>query len=180
MHKSELGLVHVYTGDGKGKTTASVGLGVRCSGREKYVAMFQFLKNTPSSELYSIKKLDPYFKVFRNEKFAQKFIEEMNEAEARNMQKAMLNLFDDAMSYMRNEKCDLIILDEIFVCIKYKIISENILISLIKNKPAHIELVLTGRGASERIMSMADYVTEMKCLKHPYEKGISFRDGIEQ
>lgn len=171
------GIVQVYTGDGKGKTTASIGLCIRALGRGFKVYMVQFLKGRDTGELHILNKLDN-FKVFRFQT-SEKFFYQMTDEEKSILKEEMGKAYKFIESVFRNNECDLLILDEIMGAIQNNLYSVDDVIKLIEEKPNEIELVLTGRNAPKPIIDRADLVTEMKLIKHPYEKGIPARYGIE-
>lgn len=172
------GLVHIYTGDGKGKTTAALGLGVRACGRGLKVLMVQFLKGTPTGEMYSLKALEPGFILYRGTE-TKKFVWEMNEAEKAQTAADQRSILNHAFQTAYEGGCNLLILDEILGAISAGMIEEKEVIDFVKNKPENIELVLTGRGASSELIELADYVSEIRAVKHPAEKGVNARKGIE-
>jgi cob(I)alamin adenosyltransferase len=172
------GLIHVYTGDGKGKTTAAVGLGIRACGRGLNVLMVQFLKSLPTGEELSLKKLEPGFMLHRGTSNI-KFVPQMSEEERSRTAKEQLSIFNYAAEAAASGKYDLIIMDEAFGAIATGMLGKELLINFVKTKPEKLELVLTGRGAPKELIDMADYVSEIHALKHPAEKGISGRRGIE-
>lgn len=172
------GLIHIYTGDGKGKTTAAIGLGVRACGHGMKVLMVQFLKSTPTGEIYCLKSLEPNFRLCRGTE-SKKFTWQMGEEEKAHAAAEQQDMFNNAVNAARNGECDLLILDEILGAISSGMLDEKQLISFIENKPDGLELVLTGRNADSDLIGLADYVSEIKAVKHPAEKGIHARKGIE-
>jgi cob(I)alamin adenosyltransferase len=170
------GLVHIYTGDGKGKTTASIGLGIRAAGSGMKVLMVQFLKGRKSSEEVLIEKLKPDFEILKNRQI-EKFVWELTPKEKEEMKKNTLQLFEYAAQNARNK--DLIILDEIIAAVTTGLIEVTKICEFIKNKPSNLELVLTGRNAPDELIELADYVSEINAVKHPISKGIQARRGIE-
>jgi len=174
-HKLEKGLVQVYTGDGKGKTSAAFGAALRAVGRGLRVYVIQFIKGGfDYGELYSIKSL-PNLKLTA---FGRgRFITE-SKPPKEDVQLAR-KAFELAQKVVNSGEYDMIVLDEINVALHLKMISVNEVIQLIKNKPKHVELILTGRNAPARIIEAADLVTEMKEIKHPYADGVPPRKGIE-
>lgn len=166
------GLVHIYTGDGKGKTSSAMGLAIRCAGHGKNVTVYQFLKATPTGELNSLKKIGiNTIRVNTCEKFYCDMNDEEKLITTRETEKAVNSIF--------SEQCDLLILDEILCAVDNGIIDTDAVIKIITNKSADTELVLTGRNMPQKLMEYADYISEIKCLKHPYEKGIEARCGID-
>jgi cob(I)alamin adenosyltransferase len=171
----ETGLVHIYCGDGKGKTTAAVGLAMRCVGAGGRVLFFQFLKGNTSSERNVIEKLGNIDVVsgIDNMKFVWTMTEDEKAETARRYREIFSELKKKAEAY------DMLILDEVIPALKYDFISEGELIDFIASKPKNTELVLTGRNPSERLVGLADYVTEMKKIKHPFDRGVNARNGVE-
>ncbi|ACL75687.1 cob(I)yrinic acid a,c-diamide adenosyltransferase [Ruminiclostridium cellulolyticum] len=172
------GLVHIYTGDGKGKTTAAIGLGVRACGDNMKVLMVQFLKSRDTCELHSLKKLEPEFTVLRGFS-CKKFVWNMTEEEMEEARKEATEIFLNVKNLVLQNKYDLVILDELIGVLTNGFIKEDDVIAMIKDKPQETELVLTGRNAGKRLIEAADYVSDIKAVKHPYQEGISARKGIE-
>ena len=171
------GLIHVYTGDGKGKTTASLGLAIRAAGRGFKVVMVQFLKSSDTGELKIIEKI-PNFEVHRFER-PRGFFWTLNDIEKIELQEDMNIAIDFVRQRLQTGDCDMLILDEVMGSIKNNLIDLDMLVDLLKNKKSHIEVVLTGRNVPDKIVEIADYVSEINAIKHPFEKGISARRGIE-
>jgi cob(I)alamin adenosyltransferase len=193
--RSSLGLLHVYTGDGKGKTSASLGLAIRAVGRGLRVCMIQFLKTGETGEFYSIKKyfpnkmeIIPYGaeavkeRQVRITEFSEKtkdkgptkfkFLPDTLEKDAAQM--GMLQ----AIHSLKNEECDILILDEINVVLDKGILTLHDFKEMLSYR-GKIEIVCTGRDAPKEIMDMADYVTKFENIKHPWQKGIVARRGID-
>jgi len=171
--KNNFGKIHVYTGDGKGKTTAAFGLALRAAGAGCKVYIIQFLKARQYSELNSLRKL-PAITVKR---FGQEsYIYQKATAKDKILAKKAMVWSKKVIS---SRKFDLVILDEVFLATWFKLIKVSDVANLIKTKPAGVELVLTGRKAPKEIIKLADYVTEMKEVKHPYQNGLMARKGIE-
>lgn len=173
-----LGLIHIYTGDGKGKTTTAVGLGVRAFGCGYRVMLVQFLKNASSGELSTLAQLGDGFKVVRFDK-PDGFIWQMNEEEKLALKKSVSEGFQFVREVMAKNACDLLILDEMIGTVTNRLVEEEEVLSMLQNKPSQMEIVMTGRKAPQKLMQVAHYVTEMLPLKHPMEKGIGARRGIE-
>lgn len=178
MKKLEKGLIHIYTGDGKGKTTAAVGQGTRTSGGGYKVLMTQFLKGDDTGELYSIEKMAPNFEIKR---FAsiKNFYRNLDEAGRQQVQQEANDGIKFIQTALEEECYNLIIMDEIMAVLYLEIIPVEVVVNLLKNKPEHVEMILTGRNAPEELIQLADYVTEMKMIKHPFQQGIYARKGIE-
>ncbi|KJU71099.1 cob(I)yrinic acid a,c-diamide adenosyltransferase [Clostridium baratii] len=174
----ELGLIHIYCGDGKGKTTAAMGLGMRAAGRSKKVLLTQFLKSNKTGELNSIEKLSEFFHVVKGVP-AKKFVWNMNEEEKLEVKKEHTNRFREVTKKAIEEEYDLLILDEIIATINRDFVMLSEVIDFLKNKPTGLEVVMTGRNPKEELIELADYVSEIKAIKHPYNKGIKSRVGIE-
>lgn len=175
----ELGLIHIYCGDGKGKTTASMGLGMRAAGRNMKVLLTQFLKDNTTGELASIEKLGENFEVFKGAP-VKKFFKFMTPEEQVATKKEHEERFRAVTKKAVDEKFDLLIMDEIIASVNLELIPLDEVVEFLKNKPKGLEVVLTGRNPNEKLVEIADYVSEIKAIKHPYEKGINSRIGIEK
>ncbi len=171
------GLTHIYCGDGKGKTTAAIGLGIRACGSGKKVLLAQFLKGSTSSELTVLRELKNFSVLPAPEHI--KFTFQMTPAELREAAALCGSQFQRAVSAANAGECDLLILDEVFGAISCGLLANTLLPGLIKNKPQSLELVLTGRDPKPEVLELADYVSEIKKIKHPYDRNIPARRGIE-
>ena len=178
MGKLSKGYVQIYTGNGKGKTTAAVGLGVRAAGDGYSVFMVQFLKSGSTGELESIKKLAPNFKIFRFEK-KRGFFWTLNDEEKAELKLEIQEAYRFCLETLENNKCDILIMDEIMGALSNELVSKEQLLQLIEAKPDNMELILTGRNVPEEIIDRADLVTEMREIKHYFSKGVPAREGIE-
>ena len=185
--KEKLGLVHIITGDGKGKTTSSLGLAMRAAGNSLKVHMIQFLKSGVTGELFSSKKLGFEVEQFgvdvvrARQKSMQEFIDRTGKFvfQPDELEKeAALQGFEHAKNIIKSGEYDMVILDEINCVLDKGLIPINELIELIKTH-GNTEIVLTGRDAPEELYEYADYVSEVKRIKHPWQKGIKARKGIE-
>ncbi len=172
------GLIHIYCGDGKGKTTAAVGLAVRCAGRGNKVLLVQFLKSRDSGELYSLAKL-PDIEVMRG-KESKKFTFQMNEEEKHALLIEHNKMFEQVLAKLKNGGYSLLILDEVIGALNAKVFEMPKLIEFLRHKPENLEVVLTGRNPAPELVEIADYVSEMRKVKHPMDKGIMAREGIEK
>lgn len=172
------GLIHIYCGDGKGKTTAAVGLAVRCAGRGNKVLLVQFLKSRDSGELYSLAKL-PDIEVMRG-KESKKFTFQMNEEEKHALLIEHNKMFEQVLAKIKNGGYSLLILDEVIGALNAKVFELPKLIEFLRHKPENLEVVLTGRNPAPELVEIADYVSEMRKVKHPMDKGIMAREGIEK
>lgn len=165
------GLVHLYTGDGKGKTTAAVGLCVRAVGQGFRVTFVQFLKNGKSGELAPLKNLG--VQVLSGG--AATFVSRMSEEEKCKTRKGMQALLEEALS----TPADLLVLDEACAAVRLGMVDEERLKKAVEERPEGQEIVLTGRNPLPWMLAAADYVTVMEAKKHPYTRGIAARKGIE-
>ena len=170
----EKGYIHVYTGPGKGKTTAALGLGMRAAGAGFKVHMIQFMKGRKYSELDAIENLPNFtFSQHGRDEFVSK--EKPKQIDIDLAQEG----FAHAKDIIKNTKYDMVILDEINVAVDYNLISLDDVLKLIEEKPEKLELVLTGRDAHPELVKIADVVTEMLEIKHPYQEGVTARKGID-
>lgn len=169
------GLIHIYTGDGKGKTTAAVGLAVRAKSKALRTLYAQFFKEIKAGETTMLEQLGIETIVFEKVK-SPFFNPSIDKTELRNEVK---NALSHVAALFSENRFDLVILDEFICLIAEGLLSEDEAIHFIKTKPENMELVLTGRGASEKMIDSADYVTYMQKVKHPYKNKIPGRKGIE-
>ncbi len=176
--KGKRGLVIVYTGDGKGKTTAALGMALRALGRGWQVLMVQFMKGTwHYGELDTAKRLAPDLEIIPMGKGFYKILDDhYTEAEHRSAARAALEF---AREKMLAGACDLLILDEANNAISTGLLDLSDVLSLLDAKPADFHIVFTGRGAPAELIARADLVTEMREVKHPYQKGILAQKGID-
>ncbi len=166
------GCLHLYAGEGKGKTTAAMGLAFRALGCGKKVVVVQFLKGTPTGEVSVLRQAGA--KVLREESIV-KFVFQMTDSEKQQAQKKYNALLRQAME----EPADLLILDEACAACQLGMVEEALLKEAVLQRNPAMEVVLTGRNPAAWMVEAADYYTEMKCHKHPYEQGIPARKGIE-
>lgn len=175
--KLERGYIHIYTGDGKGKTTAALGQAFRAVGHNLKVFMILFMKgNIEYGELETARRLQRFIEIreMGRETFVSKDNPEVIDIEwARDGLRLARMTLEEGLH-------DLVILDEINVAVDYGLISLDDVLDLIRIKPDHVELILTGRNAHQDIIESADLVTEMKQIKHYFERGIKARVGIER
>lgn len=170
------GLIQIYTGDGKGKTTASLGQAFRAAGRGFRVRMFQFMKPPESSgEHFAVAKFDGDLII--EPVGRRKWIGKSgpDEEDIRLARSGLAR----AKAAMIEGGADMVILDEVDVALHFEVLTLDEVMDMIRSKPGHVELILTGRKAAPEILDMADLVTEMKLIKHPYEQGVLAREGIE-
>lgn len=171
----EQGLVTIYTGNGKGKTTAALGLAVRALACGLKVCIVYFMKGGSPCNEQNILSHFPDFHIVKSGQ--KRFVNPGNITEEN--KKEAQEAFDLACQAVNDSKYDVVILDEINVAVAWKLIAIEDVITLIQHKPHNIELVCTGRYADEKLIDLADLVTEMKEIKHPFQKGISSREGID-
>jgi len=177
----EKGLIQIYTGDGKGKTTAAFGLALRAAGQGNKVLIYQFLK-PPSLDIgerfalqlgavrIRVESLDVSWDMFESFK---------DKKAVSQMQKAIKEVLERIAQTAEKRFYDVLILDEIIFCLSKGLAKFEDIKDIIDRKDHAVEIVLTGRGATEELMALADLVTEMKNIKHPFDKGTSARRGIE-
>ena len=175
--KKFTGYVQVYTGNGKGKTTAALGLALRAAGHGLKTYFCQFLKGQDYGELSAIKKFSPLITI---EQFGRKgFIHVTENPDKEDIERAQKGL-QKCYKMMESRKYRIIVLDEINVAVHFNLFSEKEIHDFLDKKPEEIEVILTGRYAPESFVERADLVTEMKEIKHYYNKGIQARKGIEK
>ncbi len=192
----KLGLVQVYTGDGKGKTTCSLGLSLRAIGQGYKIYMIQFLKSGDTGELFSIKKYLPNMTIvqFGKEAVVDKQLKmfefdgqgELNGAGGRykflpdaEEKEPARRALEHAANVISSGEYDIVILDEANCAMHKGLIETEEVLKMINEKPEHVEIILTGRNAPHQIIERADLVSEIMMRKHPWEKGINARRGIE-
>lgn len=167
------GLIQVYTGDGKGKTTASVGATVRAAGNGLKVLFVQFIKEAKSGELEILKKFPDLIKIiicttgFIYDKPKKAQIQAVKEC------------LESVKELIRSSRFDIVVLDEFTLAVKLGLISKKEAEQILQLKPEHTELIITGRDAPEWLIDKADLVTEMKKIKHYFDRGVNARRGIE-
>ena len=169
------GLIVVFTGDGKGKTTAALGLAMRALGHEYRVGMVQFIKGPwKSGELISAKRFEDLMDIYT---LGRGFLLDAEDIEKD--KEAAKKAWEFAKDIIIKSKYDIVILDELTYLIKYKMVEEDEVIDFLIKKPDKLHIVITGRDASSRLIDVADMVTEMKEIKHPLNGGIKCQKGIE-
>ncbi len=171
----KLGLVMVNTGPGKGKTTAALGLALRAIGHHHRVKIIQFMKGDPFYGEILIRQRLPELDI---EQFGlDRFVDPKN-PEPEHLQRAQEG-FDAATQAIMSGDYHVVVLDEINVALAFGLVSTDALVALLREKPAHVEVVLTGRDAPQAIIDAADYVNEITDIKHPYQRNVPARVGIE-
>lgn len=174
----EQGLIQVYCGPGKGKTTAAIGLGIRALGSNLKVIMIQFLKNDNTGECRLLKTLEPGFKVFHFEK-ERGFTWTLTDEEKSELAQEIHMALKFAKKVMDTGECDILILDEVLGVIEKGFADVKDLQSLVEEKPEFMELVVTGRVLPDVLKDKVDYISYIEAVKHPMEEGVMAREGIE-
>lgn len=174
---NQKGFIHVYTGNGKGKTTAALGLAFRAMGNQMKTYIGQFMKGQYYSELTSAKQSSPWITIeqYGDEKMICKDVFDLNDA------KLASDGLQKVSAVLMSRTYQIVVLDEVLTAIHFNLLLKNLVLDLMKSKPANIELILTGRNAPQDIIDEADLVTEMKEIKHYFNTlGIHARAGIEK
>ncbi len=170
------GMVQVYTGNGKGKTTAAIGLALRAIGHGYKIFMLQFMKGSKNyGEIIAAEKYLPDFTIVQTG--LETFVDKENPS--RDDVRLALDGLEIAKKVVSENRYDIVILDEINVALDFKLIPLNEVAELVKNKPQEMEIILTGRYAPKEIIDLGDVVSEIQLVNHPYYHGVSAREGIE-
>lgn len=170
-------MIQIYCGDGKGKTTAAVGAAVRFAGCGGRVLFSQFMKSGTSSEISILKSIQS-IDVFEGYSVS-KFSFMMNKSEREKAAIGFLKQLEDIKKLSCENNYGMIIADELAVCVSCGFVPEEEAIEFLKNVPAETEIIITGRNPSESLLEYADYVSEIKKIKHPFDRGVDARRGIE-
>lgn len=170
-----MGLIHIYCGDGKGKTTASVGLTVRALGGGKKVLFTQFFKNGNSGEVKSLKTFENLTYMKAEKTFG--FFFKMNDEEKLQAKEYFTKLLEEVIE--KSKDYDMLVLDEIISSYNHDCIDREMLLNFCKENKNDIEIVMTGRNPAPELEEIADYISFVQKVKHPYDKGIKARKGIE-
>lgn len=174
---SEKGLVIVYTGEGKGKTTAALGLVLRAVGHKRKCLIVQFGKMWFTGEIDGVKKLKPFVKFIQGGKGFVKILGD--KLPLKEHKKAARETFDLLYNEIISDKWDVVVADEIVGCIGAKLLSLTKILQLIRDKPRRLDLILTGHHAPRKLIEATDLTTEMHQIKHPFQKGILAKKGID-
>ena len=172
------GLIHIYCGNGKGKTTCAMGLCARAAGYGYKVLIYQFMKNNKTSERKVLQKMDNV--TFVDGLEVEKFSFQMTKEEKAERREYYLKQFRTITEMAEKEKYQVLFMDEIIYTIGAGLFEEQVLIDYLKNKPEDLEVILTGQNPGKEIIELADYVSEIQKIKHPYDKGMASRAGIEK
>lgn len=174
MSQSKQGYIHVYTGNGKGKTTAAIGLAVRAAGDGQKIFIAQFVKGMPYAEIEAVRNYLPMITI--RQYGLECFI--VNEPTQKDIDAAR-NGLEEVRQIIQSGAYDMIVLDEANIAVYYKLFSADELICVIQSGPADTEIIITGRYAPQELIDIADLVTEMKEIKHYNQSGVQARKGIE-
>ncbi len=172
-----MGLIHIYCGDGKGKTTAAEGLAVRAAGSGMKVHFVQFLKGSPTSEIAVLEKIENI--TIRRCDRDYGFTFTMNGEEKAAITACHDRMLSEAFELMQSGGADMVVLDEFNAAYECGLLDKELADRLVLEKPAGTELILTGRDPQPKFVEAADYVSEILAVKHPYSRGIEARKGIE-
>ncbi|HJD41539.1 MAG TPA: cob(I)yrinic acid a,c-diamide adenosyltransferase [Candidatus Mediterraneibacter quadrami] len=173
----EKGLIHIYCGDGKGKTSAATGLAVRAAGCGKQVLFARFLKNEESGELEILDRIPEIHVIHLERSFGfYRTLTEEEQAEVRQMYEA---LWQDIVRRAETDVYDVLVMDEFMAAYNYGLIGHDAAFAFLREKPERLEVVLTGRDPDGDLVELADYVSEIRKVKHPFDRGIRARRGIE-
>ncbi len=171
----EKGLVHIYTGEGKGKTTSALGLALRALGHGAHVTMIQFMKGWEGyGELKSASQLHG-FEIIQTGRPDYVYMGKEEPDDHEEAERGMRAAF----AAIGKGSCDMLILDEINVALSYGLVDITEVVRLIRSRPNEMEIVLTGRGMHQELVALADLVTEMREIRHPYSSGVMARKGVE-
>lgn len=172
----DTGMIHLYIGNGKGKTTAALGLLIRAYGAGLSCLFVQFLKGSSTSELAVLEKLKiPYIRTDD----VKKFVAFMDAEELNACRKSHKDCFKKLTGLMERYSFDCVVLDEILDAVSLGMIQQEELLAFLRKEKGRVEIILTGRNPGDEILELADYITEMKKIRHPYERGIAARKGVE-
>lgn len=191
MDRNQHGCIQIYCGDGKGKTTAAVGQCIRAVGNGIPVQYVQFLKDGTSGEINVLLKLPDVEVDYVKTNYG--FFHKMTEITKKEAAKAYNNLLQYTIERCKNRLQELsddtenhssikmiLVLDEVIASYNYALIEKEVLVSFLKNKPMELEIILTGRNPAEELVALADYVSDIQKKKHPFDKGLPARTGIER
>ncbi len=169
--------IHIYTGNGKGKTSAAIGLAVRAAGHGQRVLIARFLKDNQSGELTALAQL-PQITLMPNEtEFG--FVFHMTEAEKQEATAYYTRMFADTVAAAKTGSYQVLLLDEILDACSLNLVPSDPVLEFLKNRPASLEVILTGRDPKPEFLALADYISEIQNRRHPYDRGLTAREGIE-
>lgn len=171
------GLVHIYCGDGKGKTTAAIGLSIRAAGRGMQVLFARFLKTEDSGELKILDAIPEIEVLHMDKSFG--FYRTLSEAEQREVRQMYRQLWARIEEKIQTGTYRLLVMDELMAAYRYGILEQETVIAFLKSKPEELEVVMTGRDPAEEFVELADYISDIHKEKHPFDQKIPAREGIE-
>lgn len=171
------GMIHIYCGDGKGKTTAATGLAVRAAGAGMQVLFARFLKNENSGELRILDQI-PEIEVLHLEK-SYGFYQTLSDSDKAKMTAMYRKLWQNIEEKITSGSYDMLVIDELMAAYNYGILEQEGVHRFLENKPEKLEIVMTGRNPSERLMELSDYISEIKKVRHPFDQQVTARKGIE-
>ena len=173
----EQGMIHIYCGDGKGKTTAAIGLAVRAAGCGMKVLFARFLKNEDSGELKVLDSV-PEIEVLHLER-SYGFFNTLTEKEKEEVRQMYGELWDQIRKKISGGEFRMLVIDEFMAAYRYGLIGREDALEFLEGKPEALEVILTGRDPTPELTALADYVSEIRKVKHPFDQGILARRGIE-
>ena len=176
--EKKTGCVHIYCGDGKGKTTCGMGLCVGAAGYGYRVLIYQFMKDNSTSERRAMEKIPGI--TFVPGLAQEKFSFQMSEQEKKERKQFYEDKFREVTQKAQQEAYQVLFLDEIIYTIRAGLFDEELLVRWLKEKPEDLEVILTGQNPGEQLIACADYVSELKKIRHPFDRGLAARDGIER
>lgn len=174
-------MIHLYTGEGKGKTSAAIGLCIRAAGWNRQICFAQFMKGNDTGELHVLENLSAVTVLRSKKNFG--FYQSMSGKDKEELTDIHNKILDRLLEIAENRKCDMVVLDEVTYPVRWKMLNMAKLQRLMDmgktGVPGEIELVLTGRDAEKKLWDAADYITDMTCVRHPFDRGVKARKGIE-
>ncbi len=171
------GLIHIYCGDGKGKTSAAIGLAVRAAGCGKKILFARFLKNEESGELNVLDTVPEISVIHLDRSYG--FFNTLSDSEKKAVRQMYGELWRSILKMIRDGVYDILVMDEFMAAYRYGLIPWEEALAFLREKPECLEVVLTGRDPDEKLVELADYVSEIRKVKHPFDRGIRARRGIE-
>lgn len=171
------GLIHIYCGDGKGKTSAAIGLAVRAAGCGRKTLFARFLKNEESGELKILDAVPEIEVLHLNKSYG--FFQTLTDREKEEVRRMYRDLWEQICGMTAGDVYDILVMDEFMAAYNYGLIGREEALRFLKEKPERLEVVLTGRNPSDELLDLADYVSEIRKVKHPFDRGIPARRGIE-
>ncbi len=173
----ESGLIHIYCGDGKGKTSAAAGLAIRAAGRGKKILFVRFLKNENSGELKILDKIPEIDVVYPEKSYG--FYSSLSGEQKKEAAETYRALWERTVRLISAKLYDVLVADEFMAAYNYGLIPDEEALRFLREKPKELEVVLTGRNPDPRLVELADYVSEIRKIRHPFDRGVTAREGIE-